>query len=361
MQASMTREVKHQRLAWFVPLALLVYFANAWFARHPPPAVVATGTIVPEWPMLFDLLVTVPLAYLIAFRRQGRQPWMGAAMLAGTGVMVAGWIVPEQSRHWLGFLQAGRNLFAAVVVLGEIALALSLARLTLRLLRDGNDPERAVAAALHARFGDTPVARLLAFEVRLWFYALFATAKRRLTFAGDEHFSCHAKDGHASNQQGFILLILIELPIVHVLLSLFWQWKGACVVSALSLWGLCFLIAERRATLRRPISMDGDRLYVRYGLGAELVVPLARITAVAPHRDAVARRIPDTLRYCESGAPNICVRLSPALDVPGLFGGSRKIEWIYLGVDAPGRFLSHLSARLPNPDQAITSASTPIR
>ncbi|MEO5624456.1 MAG: hypothetical protein ABIQ70_00430 [Dokdonella sp.] len=361
MQASIGREEKHQRLAWFLPLALVVYIANAWFVRHPPTALVATGTIVPEWPILFDLLLTVPLAYLLVFRRLGRQAWIGAAMLAGTGIMVAGWVVPEDSRQWLGILQIGRNLLAAIVVLGEIALALSLARLTLRLLRDGNDPERAVAAALHARFGDTPVARLLALEVRMWFYALFATAKRRLTYAGDEHFSCHAKDGHASNQQGFILLILIELPIMHVLLSLFWQWKGACVISALSVWGLCFLVAERRATLQRPISMDGNRLYVRYGLGEELVVPLARITAVAPHREAVARRIPGTLRYCESGAPNICIRLSPALDVPGLFGGLRQIDWIYLGVDAPGRFLSRLSARLPDLDQAFISASTPIR
>ncbi len=355
MHASMTREEKLQRLAWFAPLALLVYLANGWLAHHPPTALVATGTIVPEWPMLFDLLVTVPLAYLIAFRRHGRQAWIGAAMLAGTGIMVAGWIVPEESRQWLGVLQTGRNFFAAVVVLGEITLALSLARLTLRLLRDGNDPERAVAAALHARFGDTAVARLIAFEVRMWFYALFATAKRPLTFAGDEHFSCHAKDGHASNQQGFILLILIELPIVHLLLSLFWQWKGACVISALSVWGLCFLIAERRATLKRPISMDGERLYVRYGLGTERVVPMASIAAVAPHREPVARRIPGTLRYCESGAPNISVRLCPALEVPGLFGGSRQIEWIYLGVDAPGRFLSRLNARLLNFDQAIVT------
>ncbi|MEO5558928.1 MAG: hypothetical protein ABIO49_04080 [Dokdonella sp.] len=361
MHASLTREEKLQRLVWFVSLALLVYLANAWLARHPPTALVATGTIVPEWPMLFDLLLTVPLAYLIAFRRQGRQAWIGAATLAGIGIMVAGWVVPEESREWLGVLQAGRNFFAAVVVLGEITLALSLARLTLRLLRDGNDPERAVATALHARFGDTPVAQLLAFEVRLWFYALFATAKRQLVFAGDEHFSCHAKDAHASNQQGFILLILIELPIVHLLLSLFWQWKGACVISALSVWGLCFLIAERRATLKRPISLDGECLYVRYGLGAERVVPLASIAAVAPHCEAVARRIPGTLRYCESGNPNICIRLDPVLEVPGLFGGSRQIEWVYLGVDAPARFLSRLSARLPDLDQATISNSMPIR
>jgi hypothetical protein len=346
MHVLMTRAEKLRRLRWFVPFAIAIYFANAWLSHRPPAVLRVPGALAPEWPVLFDALLTIPLAYLFVFRRDGRRALAGAAMLAVGGVMVAGWIVPVASQHWLGALQIGRNLLAGVFVLGEIALAVSLARLTLRLLRNGNDPEHAIADTLRARFGDTPIARLLAFEVRMWFYALFASAKRDLVFAGDEHFTCHAKDGHASNQQGFILLILIELPIVHVLLSLFWQPRGALVVSLFSLWGLCFLIAERRATLRRPISLDGEHLYVRYGLGAELALPLTRIAEAEAHREAVARRVPGALRYCEAGVPNICIHLDPALDVAGLFGGSASIERVYLGVDAPGRFLERLNARL---------------
>ncbi|MEO7062924.1 MAG: hypothetical protein ABI082_04015, partial [Dokdonella sp.] len=334
MNASMSRDEKLHKLGWFVPLALLVYVANAWLTHHPPAMLVAPGTAVPEWPVLFDCLVTVPLLYLLVFQRLRRKAWMGAGMLAVTGIMLGGWIIPEGSRQWLGVLQTGRNLVAAVIAIGEIALAVGLARLTLRMLRNGNDPEQAVAAALHARFGNTPVVHFLAFEVRMWFYALFANAKRTLTFAGEEHFSYHAKDGHASNQQGFIFLIAFELPIMHVLLWLFWQSTGAWIVSALSLWGLCFLIAERRATLKRPISLDDGHLYIRYGLAAELVVPLERIHSVVPHREPVARRTPGTLRYCEAGAPNVCIHLIPGFVVPGLLGNARTIEYIYLGVDA---------------------------
>lgn len=342
----MTRPEKLRKLCWFVPIALVIYLANAWLTRRPPAFLMAPGASAPEWPVLFDVLLTVPLLYLFVFRRDGRHALAGAAMLAGSGVMIAGWIVPIASQHWLGVLQIGRNLLAAVFVIGEIALAVSLARLTLRLLRDGDDPERAIADTLRARFGDTPVARLLAFEVRMWFYALFVSAKRKLVFAGDEHFSCHAKDGHASNQQGFILLILIELPIVHVLLSVFWHARVAWTVTALSLWGLCFLIAEYRATLRRPISLDSEHVYVRYGLAAELLLPLTHIARAVPHRETVARRIPGTQRYCESGVPNVCLHLAPPLDVPGMFGQTRSIERVYLGVDVPGRFLEHLNTRL---------------
>ncbi len=342
----MTRPEKLRRLAWFVPLAGLIYVANALLMRSPSISLVATGTTPPEWPVLFDVLLTVPLLYLFVFRREGRRAVAGAAMLAISGVMIAGWIVPIASQHWLGVLRTGRNLLTATLVLGEIVLAIGLARLTLRQLRDSSDPERAISHALQQRFGDTPVARLLAFEVRMWFYALFVSPRRKLIFAGDEHFTCHAKDGHASNQQGFIVLILIELPLVHVLLTMFWSSHVAWIVTALSLWGLCFLIAEYRATLRRPISLDNERLYIRYGLAAELVLPLTRIAHADAHRKAVARRLPGVRRYCESGVPNVCLHLAPALDVDGLFGVPHSIERIYLGVDAPARFLQQLNARL---------------
>ncbi len=349
----MTRPETLRRLRWFVPIAVVIYLANAWLTHRPPAFLISPDASAPEWPVLFDALLTVPLLYLFIFRRDGRRALAAAAMLAVSGVMIAGWIVPIASQHWLGVLQVGRNLLAVVFVVGEIALAVGLARLTLRLLRDDADPERAIADTLRARFGDTPVARLLAFEVRMWFYALFVSAKRKLVFVGDEHFTCHAKEGHASNQQGFILLILIELPIVHVLLSVFWHARVAWIVTALSLWGLCFLIAEYRASLRRPISLDSERVYIRYGLAAELAVPLTRIARAVPHREAVARRIPGTLRYCEAGAPNVCMYLDPALDVPDLFGETRSIERIYLGVDAPGRFLEHLNTRLAMLDAEV--------
>ena len=342
----MSHPDKLRRLAWFLPLALLVYAANAWLVRSPPAHLVAPGALAPEWPVLFDLLLMVPLLYLIAFRRDRRRALTGAVALAVAGVMIAGWIVPLASQHWLGILQTGRNLLIAAFVVGEIALAVGLARLTLKLLRVGNDPERAIASALHARFGDSAVARLLAFEVRMWFYALFASARRKLVYAGDEHFTCHAKDGHASNQHGFILLILIELPIVHVLLSLFWTATAAWIVSAFSLWGLAFLLGEHRATLRRPVSLDAEHLHVRYGLCAELAVPLDRISAVSPHGERVSRRSPGTLRYCDAGVPNVCITLDPVLDVPGLFGDTRPVARIYLGVDAPARLLGSIRARI---------------
>ncbi|WP_395681101.1 hypothetical protein [Dokdonella sp.] len=341
-----TQTSKANRKAVFLLFAGAVCVANAWLARHAPGWLMAPATTPPEWPVLVDLLLALPLAYLVVFRRDGRRAWIGAALLAVSGITLAGWIVPADSQQWLGSLRLLRNFLAVLLVLGEIALAVGLVRLVLHGLRTERDPEQAIAASLRARLGDSPVVPLLAFEVRLWFYALFA-GRRPLCFAGDEHFGYARKDGHASNLQGFMLLVAIELPLLHVLLTLFGSARVAWIVSLLSAWGLCFLLAEYRATLRRPISLDADALYVRYGLSAELRVPRERIAVACAHDRPVRRRAPGVVRYCDAGAPNVRIELAPAIEVPGWLGGSRRIGTLYLGVDEPARLIAGLERSQP--------------
>jgi len=340
------RDQRKRRSIAFLLLAAFVVAGNAWLSRHPVPALIAPGLEAPEWPVLVDLLLVIPLAYLALFHREGRRAWVKAGMIALTGITVAGWIVPAANQHQLIVLRTLRNLSAMFVIAGEIALAVLLARLVLRLLRERADPEKAVDQVLRDRFGDEPIVRALAFEVRLWFWALFGSAKRSLAFAGDLHFGTHAKDGHASNQQGFLLLIGVEIPILHLVLALFWSHTAAWVVTALSLWGWAFLFAEHRATLRRPVSLSHDSLFIRYGLRAELVVPLRQIDGISSHAAPVPRRRAGSLRYCEAGAPNVRIELSTPLQMPDLFGIAKPIEHIHLGMDEPARFIAAVRERL---------------
>lgn len=354
MSAAVFRvDARRKRLRGFLAFFALIVAGNAWLGRHPPAALVVPGSDAPEWPILIDLLLVAPLVYLVLFCREGHKAWLKAAAIALAGISIAGWIVPEANQHLLASLRQLRNALAALALGGEILLAAVLARAVIRVLGERSDPEHAVSRVLRERFGDTPVARLLAFEVRMWFWALFGSARRELRFAGDAHFGTHRKDGHASNQQGFLLLIGAEIPLVHGLLAVFWSHAAACAVTALSLWGFVFLLGEYRASLRRPISISDSALHIRYGLGAELVVPLQRIAEVARHGSHVPRRRAGVLRYCEAGAPNVRLELSPPLQVAGVFGGERPIERIYLGVDDVGAFLAAIQHRC----QALSKAS----
>ncbi len=331
----------------FLVLAALVLVVDAWIMRRAPSGFADAGGVVPEWPVLVDALVTIPLLYLLLVARRGWVAWRGALASALGALVLAAWFVPAQSRDWLAVLLPLRYVVLAVVVVAECAAIVGVVRFVRAARCQGVNAEQAIDTALRRRFGDSPVTRLLMFEARVWYYALFASGRHPPRFPGKAHFSSHAKDGHASNQLGFIILILVELPIAHAMLALLWSTQAAWIASLLTLWGLAFLVAEYRASLLRPISLEGDALVIRYGVFVDLRLPLDDIASVQADRVAVPRRQPGSLRCCEAGIPNVRIELARPLDLTGVLGRHR-IERIHLGVDEPARFIACLQAR-PSP------------
>ncbi len=329
----------------FLALAALVMLANAVIMRWPPVAFTDAAGLAPEWPVLVDALVTLPLLYLLLVGWRGWRAWRAAAAVGMTALALSAWIVPEQSRHVLDMLKPLRHLAIAIVIAVECVAVVAVVRFILRMRREGLNAETAIERAMVDRFGDGAFTRLLVLDARIWFYALFARAGKPLAFPGDTHFTVHAKDGNASNQLVFIFLILFELPILHGLLMVMASAQVAWIVTVLTLWGLAFLVADYRASLLRPISLDGDALVIRYGVLVDVRVPLAAIASVQRWNEEVPGRQPGTLRYCESGVPNVRIDLAEPLDVPGLFGGSRRVERVFLGVDTPVPFVAALEQR----------------
>ncbi|KQW96407.1 hypothetical protein ASC94_06015 [Massilia sp. Root418] len=73
-----------------------------------------------------------------------------------------------------------------------------------------------------------------------------------LEFDGERDFGYARNGGNSSNQVGFIIAILFELPLMHMLLHFTWSPTAAIVASALSAWALLYMVADYRATLYRP-------------------------------------------------------------------------------------------------------------
>ena len=334
---------KSRRYSWFLLASVSILFANYWLTRHTPSLLLGDLALPPAWPVLVDTLFIIPLIYLFMFRRNDRRVWVGVAMMVGTGAFVANMILPAESVPWLHSLRVVRNAVAVLVALTELALLFVVVRVIYTLYRSGKDVEVAIESGFKDRFGDSPIACLLTFEARMWFYALFAPRNYVAGSNAEERFSYHLKDGHASNQQGFIMLILIELPILHVLLMLFWSPVAAWIVSVLTAWGLCFLIGEYRASSRRQTSIDDDSVRVRFGLLPELQIPLAQIDRVDRSVVAVSRWAAGTVRFCDSGNPNIVIHLKQPIATANLFGSGRMVERVFLGLDKPQVFVDRLN------------------
>ena len=295
-----------------------------------------------EWVLIAQVFVLWPLVYFtLVFPRTREKASLLACiavgMLFGSLALDASW------KHAWRYVDDLRWVLMIAVAALEIVVMTLLLR-SLYRLRHADSPEQAISETVRRFIGERWIARLMAMEFGMWYYALLSWRRKApLRFEGDEFFPSWRHQGNASNQKGFLWLIGAEIPIAHVLLSL-WRPHVALVVTALSVYGWLWLLGEYRATLLRPVSLDDRNLYLRYGLLGNETVPVAAIASVQPC-SVRPRRRSGQRRHAAGGTPNVWLRLRDDTQIDHVFGSAR-VHTIVLAVDDPGRLIASLKERL---------------
>lgn len=303
------------------------YQGEHWFNNY--------GAANFEWLFLLDALLVLPLLCFVCIKDK-KQAAVKAAILCGLAVLVGSYIIPAQSKLIWNYLESGRYLLLALILMFELVAVLTVYLAISTALRQKSEPELAISRPIHRLLGKGVTAGLLEFETRIWTYALFAKHISPAQFHGEQHFSYHLKDDAKTNALGFILLIALEIPLVHLLLHFAWSPLAANIVSGLTLLSLIFFIAEYRAMARRPLSVDKKNLYIRFGIYNTRVVALDNIAGIALHHGYIARAS-DNKRYNFAGHPNVAIELRQS---------DNTIKHLYLGVDQPQAFIDCIQSRL---------------
>lgn len=326
-----------RRGAVFLLFTAVVYLGNLAIA---PTYRDMAALPVPEWVIGFDLLLLVPAAYLLLKRPPLKQALVGVFALASLGVLVGSFAIPRQDKHvWL-FLENVRWLYLAGLILAQLALIVSVIR-DIRRNWSAPDIESAVSQAIAARVPDATVSALLQADARVWLYALVRNPCRHAPSVPAFHASRH--DSNASNQQGFLILIAVEIPVLHVLIH-FFSPVAALWVTGLSLYGLLFLYSEYRATLLRATTLESGWLHIRHGVLGDLQVPYDCIESVEPVNFR-PKRGKSVLRFVGTGTANLRINLRPDTRLATLLG-AKSVQAIYIGLDEPHAFRDALYARL---------------
>lgn len=313
-----------------VPLLFLVGIALWWgFYYRCSSQLNDFGAANYEWLYLIDGLLVLPALCFLCIKDK-KEAALKALALGGVAVLIGSYIIPEQSKFIWRHLESGRYLVLAVFLLLEAAAILTVYLAIKSALDRRTDPDLAISGPIQGFLGDSALARMLAFETRMWTYALLSNSIERRHFVGDRHFSYHLKDGAQSNLLGFMLIIAIEMPVLHLLLHFIWSPFAAGVVTLSTLFGLAFFMAEYRAVSRRPISLTHDNLIIRYGIYAPRSLALAGIESIDKN-SAFIRRSRSVKRYNYSGNPNVVIALAQP---------EGTISAIYLGVDDPDALIA---------------------
>lgn len=296
----------------------------------------------PEWPLLLDLLVTFPVAYLLICRPGWKQWLKKCAGMLAFGLAFGSFAIPDTSKHLWHEIERIRPL-AALAIPAEACLAVLLVLSVRRLLRANGNCDQVLGDAIRRRFGSGISGRLMEFEARIWFYGLFM--RKTPVFEGEQHFYTSRAGGNASNQLAWIWLMVFDIPIAHLLLHFLWSPTAAWIATALTAWGLLYLLADYRATLVRPVSLAADALLVRCGaMAADVAIPYSMIARVERVQHP-ARRLPGKRYFRHQGEMNVELTLNADAKLPTLLGGDKTASHAVLGVDDPEKFVEALKAR----------------
>ena len=313
-------------LAGLVILGNMLAFANLhWF-----------GAIkAPEWPFAFDFLIMLPALYLLIHGPRKRESWLGAAAVASFGVFAGVWLLPDESKYiWL-WLEPLRYLLVSIVVLVQFVVLVQIIR-DAQIDSASMHIEDKLALAVERRLGKGLFSKAIRFESRVWLYA-FGRKSIAGSFGEQQHFSTHQQNGNASNQQGFLILIAAEIPLAHFIIYLF-NPMLALFITVFSIYGLIFLIAEYRATLRRPLSFIEGSLRIRYGVIDDFSISISNIMS-AEHFSGSSRRATGRTRCIGAGAANVRLQLLPNTVLKTILG-EKIVHEVLIGVDDVNGFLN---------------------
>lgn len=332
-----------QKRHWYGMLLLLILGAHYTLFNVANP-LNRHGHGMPEWPLLVDLLVTLPLLDYLLCRPAPKAWLLKYAALLSLGILFGSYAIPADGKVLWPALEQGRNVLAILFALGEVAFLAYLAVQIRAMLRRSGEIDAILARTLGARIGNPALLRLMLFEARVWYYGLFMRDGARLRYAGTRHFGYANNQGNASNQLGWIMAMLFEMPLLHLLLHFLVTPTAALIVTGLTAWSMLYLVADYRASHYRPVSLDADgaRLLLRCGaLAADTTLPLAMLAGAARCSDAVPRQR-GVRRYRQMGSLNVALSLREGSQLPDCFGRPRAVSRICLSLDDPDAFLAAL-------------------
>lgn len=330
-----------------IPIAAFVLLLAAIYAAE---LLVVGPRLLPTRPQLgagaitFDLVVAVPALFYLLVVRTTRLPEVTVVPVFLGSLFGASLVLPEEHRRYL-------DLLGRLVVPAELLL---LGYVGLRIRRGGSapaaergDPLDRLRAKLRRVLPSPLAADAVAHEAALLGYALLAWRARPDVREGELGFTSHRGNGYGGVLAAAALMGVIETVAVHLLVER-WSATAAWALTALSLYGLVWLLGHFQAVRLRPVLLTADALHVRIGLLWSVRVPYGNVASLsAAGAGAPARRAPGYLHAVTLGPARLLVELSEPVCVDGLYGYvKRDVRRIGLAVDDRERFRAELERRV---------------
>ena len=294
--------------------------------------------------ILFDLLITAPLAYLFVIRKSRVSNWTAVRIFVA-GLVIAGLVINAGSNYILYLVKTWVSPLVDAILLIFLSRKFYIAGKNAKL--SGTNPVDFLPycrMVMHEVTGNEKAGNILSSEIAVLYYA-FASKKDK-TIDYQKKFSGYRENGIILVLGSILTLFLIETAGVHFLLGL-WNRTAAWILTGLSVYTCMQLFAHIRAIRARPIMISSDFLEIHNGLAGDAYIKFENIERIEfsrkwpHHREGMKIALINGL-----DSHNVIIYLKQPMEVTKIFGIKKSADAVMFFVDRPKEFIFSLQAAL---------------
>jgi hypothetical protein len=192
-------------------------------------------------------------------------------------------------------------------------------------------------------YGKSKILSFIVSEMMIFYYSLFGWFIKKKSFKDTSEYTYHKESMYSAFFGVMVILMFIETPIVHFLLSL-WNENMAWVVTGLTVYSLIWFIGDYKAIKHYPIRVTKSQLLIRIGLRSKVDIECNNIDTISQSvKDDEEENYEKLLLMGELvSQPNLYISFKEKVQVKGLFGMKKEVDKIALCVDEPSVFINEV-------------------
>ncbi|WP_428327355.1 hypothetical protein [Mucilaginibacter sp.] len=282
--------------------------------------------------LLADFVITFPALYYFIILRPSQASVKRLLLIISLCCIIGYLVLPQHQRQYI--LQIRKlTVLAELIFIIYSVTKFNKIRLAYNVHQaQWADPIYNLRYAMADVIGESLAVKVIASELAVLRYGLLFWKKEKSALKGSITFSTHKEFNYIAIWCILIVAVMVEVTAFHLLL-LRWSSLAANVVTALSLYGIVFFIADLTAIIKRKVLIGNEQIVLRTGLRWSVNTQLDNISAVKK----ISNDYQSEEEYFKGGiiknSCNLLITFHQSVQVDKLYGASKAYNTILMHID----------------------------